>query len=276
MKSAWQADAGVSGQEWLELAYDALPDKAKDRLKHEKHRFMREVEWQGSAFRPSVKLYFYAEAEVHLRFFGAERQGWHFEPADCCARFKAAVGTPTILDAAALDFFRETHEGIRMHGNRKPAVLVDIRQLGQLPESPSVRVIPSVVRLQALNACSCASREAPNLVCGSSNTRPLASIGKAVVKDRELRSPLVGGRVLAKTGNVQGKGEMVQGAPHVMDALSDPDMPFLRYLANFFDADSNSPLTITIGSSFHKISCGSFPNQLFKHSQMLLRPVELG
>lgn len=265
-----------SREEWLEVGYDALPDEVKNRLKHEKDRFVRCFEWYGSSLRPSVKLYFYALAELHLRFFGAEWQGWHDEPHDCCVRFQSAVAVPDVCNGVALDHIcRANHDLIRRDHDREPAMLVNVRQLPQLPKSPRVRVLPSVIRLQSLDSCPCASGEAADHFRGAPGSS-LSSVGESVVKNREFRMPLIGGRVLAGASDIQGEGKMIEGGSHVMDALADPNVPFLRYLADSFDPDSDAPLAVTISPRFHKLSYGSFPNRLFQRSQMLFCPVELG
>lgn len=266
----------ISFEEWLELGHDALPDEVKNRLKYERGRFMREFERQGSSYRSCVKLYACAKTEVHLRFFHAERQGWHDEPHDCCARFQSAVAMPDVCDGVALHHLSRAYDDlVRRRHNREPAMLVNVRQLAQLPKSPRVRVFPSVIRLQSLDSCPCTSREVANHVGCPPDSRSFPSIGRTFIEDREFRRPLIGRRVLTGASDVQGEGEVIEGGSHVVDALADPNMPFLRYLADCFDPDSDVPLAITISPRFHEISYGSFPNRLFQHVQMMFCPVEL-
>lgn len=269
------AESEQPRQKGLEFRNHPRSDELEDRFQHERNRFEREFQRYGSALRPPVELYFHAQAEVHVRFRNARRQGWNREPHDCCVRSKAAERDLGVGNPVAENVIPVLHQDVGRDGGRKSAVLVDIRQLAQLPESPGLRVIPSVVRLQPLDACSCATGEALDHVGGPPDS-PLAPVSEPVIKDREFRSPVVGGGVLPRPGDIKDVGQVVEGGSHVMDALPDPDMPLLRYLADLFDANTDPPLTISIGPGAYEIRYGTFPNQLFKAVDVRFCPVELG
>src|SRR5207244_2420214 len=94
--------------------------------------------------------------------------------------------------------------------------------------------------------------------------RPLvgsAALDSAVVSelgvvDGEGGVSMVGRRVLPGTDDVQLVGKMVEGASHIVDTFANPDVPFIRYLADLFNADTDPPIAVTIGAGFYEVRYG--------------------
>jgi len=159
-------------------------------------------------------------------------------------------------------------------------VLVDVGKLGQYAEPLRrfgiVRVVPCVIRLKPLRECSCSLWEEPHHA-------PLAVAhglhGSELVGldvERKLGAPCVRRGVQPRSGDVQGIGKVIKGAPDVVDALADPDVPLSRDAGVSVDQDEDSPLWVALRPDSEQIGYGAPLDFPFEFAQPLLCPAELG
>lgn len=166
------------------------------------------------------------------------------------------------------------------HGMEK-AVLVDVRQLAELPEGVCVKAVPSVVRLQTLNDCLHRWIDSADLARRRLLEKARASTGISapvfIPEDRELGIAL---EILWSTGQGavrvgQGEGQMVERRADVVEDVADYHGELGGREVVDFDAD----LVIARGISTAlmndrvMISIEPLQNLLFELRQVVVRPI---
>jgi hypothetical protein len=152
---------------------------------------------------------------LHIHFFAGiyrtSRKGNYF----CLTFQKALTNNDIVGNEVASENAAETVQG----SGEQQAMLVDVRQLIEHPERVAGVILPSMVRLTALNDCLCA------WINPSKNPINLRGVISSIPEDRELRilRDLVG-EWNAQVGiMIDGEGirHMVEGTTQIVENISD-------------------------------------------------------